>query len=130
MNTMNLSNPIRRTMAAAIVSACALGFGTITATANDLGAPKANIRYGDLNLASTQGAKALYQRIISASYVVCQAFDVDSRNNADPSAEQACRRKVIADAVTKIGKPMLYAVYNDRNAKRLPAPIVTAESRK
>ena len=130
MNTMTLSNPIRRTLAVAIVSACALSFATITAAADDFGVPKANIRYGDLNLATSLGAKVLYERIISASYAVCQSFNRDRYDNADPLALQACRKKIIADAVTKIGKPALYAVYNAKNAKPLPAPILTAESRK
>jgi UrcA family protein len=130
MNTITRSNPIRRTLAVGIVSACALGFGTITAAADELGVPKANIRYSDLNLATPQGAKVLYERIISASYAVCQSFGRDRNDNADPSALQACRKKIVADAVTKIGRPALYAVYNARSAKPLPAPIVTAENRK
>jgi UrcA family protein len=115
-----------RTLAAGIVGACALGF-VVTAAA---GAAKASIRYGDLNLATSQGAKVLYERIIIASYVVCRSSGRDGNDNADPLALEDCRKKIIADAVSKIGKPTLYAVYNANNAKPLPAPIVTAESRK
>lgn len=130
MNTMTRSNPIRGTLAVALLGSFALSLGTITAAADDFGVPTAIIRYGDLNLASAQAAKVLYERIISASYAVCQSFGRDSKDNADPLALEACRKKIITDAVTKIGKPTLYAVYNARNAKPLPAPIVTAENRK
>ena len=130
MNTMTRSNPIRRILAIALIGSAALGFGTISAAADAVGVPKANIRFGDLNLATPQGAKVLYERIINASYAVCESFDRDRNLNADPAALRACRKQIIADAVTKIGKPALYAVYNERNAKRLPAPILTADSRK
>ena len=130
MNTMTLSKQIRRSPAVAIVGAFALSFGTITWAGDELGVPKANIRYGDLNLATAQGAKVLYERINSASYAVCQSFDRDRNYNPDPSAVQACRKKIIADAVTKIGKPTLFAVYNARHATPLPAPIITAERHK
>lgn len=129
MHTMTRSIPMRRTLAAAIVGVFALGFGTVTAAADEFGVAKANIRYGDLNLATSQGAKVLYERINSASYVVCQSYGRDRNDNPDPRALQACRKKIIADAVTKIGKPALYAVYNAKNAKAPPAPVVTAKNR-
>ena len=128
MNTKTRSNPIRRTLAVALISAFAFGFGTIAAAADEFGVPKANIQYGDLNLATPQGAKVLYERIIGASYAVCQSFDRDRNDNADPLALRACTKKIIADAVTKIGKPALYAVYNGRHATPVPAPIVIAQS--
>ena len=130
MNTMTRSNPIRCTLAVTVIGAFALGVGTITAAADDLAVPQATIRFGDLNLASPQGAKVLYERIVSASYIVCQPFDRDRNDQPAPFAAQACQRKLIADAVTKIGKPALYAAYNNRNATRLLAPIAIAESRK
>ena len=129
MNTMTRSNPILRVFAVALIGSFALGFGTISAAADNFGVPQANIRFGDLNLATAQGAKVLYERIMSASYAVCQSFDRDRNDNADPLALHACVKQIIADAVKKIGKPALYAIYNDRNANRVPAPIVIAESR-
>ena len=130
MNTTTLSQPIRRTLAVALIGEFVFGFGTNTAAADESGVPKANIRFGDLNLATPQGAKLLYERIVSAAYDVCQSFDRDRNDNADPLALHACVRKIIADAVVKVGKSTLYAVNDNGNAKPLPAPIVIAESRK
>jgi UrcA family protein len=130
MKMLTLSKPSRRTLVAGIIGACALGIAAMAAANDELGARKASIRYGDLNLATSTGAEALYTRILFASYVVCQASDRDANDNADPFALDACRKKIIAEAVTKIGKPTLYAVYNAKNATPLPTPIVTADSRK
>jgi UrcA family protein len=127
MKTIILSKTLRRALAAGIVSACALGFASMAAAADELGAPQVNIRYGDLNLAASQGAKMLYERIIRASYTVCRTYSRDNNDNADPLGLQDCRKKIIADAVAKIGRPTLYAVYNERNSKPLTAPIVTAD---
>jgi UrcA family protein len=129
MNTIIRCNSIRRTLTVALVGSFALGHMTNGAAADQFSVPTANIRYGDLNLATAQGAKTLFERIISASYAVCQSFDHDGFDNADPLALQSCRTKVIADAVTRIGTPALYAVYNARMTKPLPALIVTAQSR-
>jgi UrcA family protein len=130
MKTIILPKTSRCTLAAGIVGACALGFAAMAAANDALGAPRASIRYGDLNLTTSQGAKVLYERIIIASYAVCQSSGRDGNDNADPFALEACRKKIIADAVTKIGKPTLYALYNAKNVKPLPTPIVTADSRK
>ena len=107
MKTINLCRTSRRALATGIVSACALGFANIAA-ADEFGAPNASIRYGDLNLATLQGAKVLYERIISASYAVCQSYSRDRYDNADPWALQHCRTKIIADAVRGGGFPPLY----------------------
>ncbi len=113
-----------------IVAACALGFAAMASANDELGTAKASIRYGDLNLATSKGAQVLYERIIIASYAVCRSSGRDTNDNADPFAVEDCRKKIIAEVVSKIGKPTLYAVYNANHAKPLPAPIITAESRK
>jgi len=130
MKTIILSKTSRRTLVAGIVGACALGFAAMAAADDGLGTPKAVIRYGDLNLMTMKGAQVLYERITIASYAVCLSSGRDANDNADPFAVEDCRKKIIADAVSKIGKPTLYAVYNATHAKPLPAPIITAESRK
>ena len=130
MKTIILPKTSRRTLASGILGACALAFAAMAAANDGLGTPKVSIRYGDLNLATSQGAKVLYERIIAASYAVCRSFGRDANDNADPFALEACRKKIIAGAVSKIGKPKLYALYNAKNAEPLPTPIVTADSRK
>ena len=99
MKTIILPKTSRCTLAAGIVGACALGFAAMAVANDELGTPKASIRYGDLNLATAQGAKVLYERIIMASYSVCRSSSRDENDNADPFALEACRKKIIADAV-------------------------------
>ena len=130
MDTMTRSRPILRVLAVGLIGSFALGLGTITAAADVPDMPKATIRFADLDLATAQGAMVLYERIIRASYEVCQSFDRDRNDQPDPLAMNACVKEIIANAVTKVGKPALYAVYKNRNAKPLPIPIVTADSRK
>ena len=128
MKTLPRPNPIRHTLAVALIGSLAIGFGTITAAANDVGMPKADIRYGDLNLGTAQGATVLYKRIVSASYAVCQSFDRDRNDNADPWTAQSCRKRIIADAVAKIAEPKLYSLFNAKNALALPTPVVTVQN--
>ena len=123
---MGTKNLVQHVSALGLLAVCAATFGVGTASATDFGVPKASIRYDDLNLSTAKGATTLYQRIEKASYVACRNYDRDEHDNADPLSLRACRRKVIAAAVTKIGRPALYAEYNARNAVPLPSPIVTA----
>ena len=57
MKTIILPNTSGCTLAAGIIGACALGFAAMASANDAFGAPKATIRYGDLNLATLQGAK-------------------------------------------------------------------------
>lgn len=127
MQTKTYESPSHAAPVLALLGACVLAVGAGRAVGADVGHSQTNIRYNDLNLSTAQGAKSLYARIEKASYEVCRHYDRDSRDNADPASLQGCRKKAIADAVTKIGKPMLYAEYNARNAPPIKTQIVTAQ---
>lgn len=71
--------------------------------------PTARVRYGDLNLATDAGARALYQRIQAAARTVCPI--VDLRDLARLVEAQACRREAIERAVNAVGSPKLASAH-------------------
>ena len=112
MNTTTTPTNLRRVIATAIFSALASG-GAADCTAAGTDAPQAIVKYGDLNIASPQGAAALYTRIRAAAEQVCRSFD--RRALASKELKDTCIHKAIADAVTKVDHPALFAVYSAKN---------------
>jgi UrcA family protein len=68
------------------------------------------VKFGDLNLDSEQGAKALYLRLQSAAQFVCSPYD--SADLARQRVFKGCVDKALASAVTEVNKPMVNALYN------------------
>ena len=96
-------------LAAGIVAATAVGVSAAAIPAAD--APSVVVHYADLDLASEQGARALYRRIASAAWNVCP--EVDNRNLKASAESRTCREQAIARAVRDVGTPLLAAVYAD-----------------
>jgi UrcA family protein len=70
------------------------------------------VRFGDLNLATTAGAEALYTRIEAAARQVCpQADPVEMERH---EVAMRCVQTVMAQAVSRIGNPQLAAVFAQR----------------
>jgi len=80
----------------------------------DGSAPSVTVSYRDLNLATDQGTKALYARIVSAAREVCGAAEVDIRDLATLSSERSCERQAIAHAVSDVHSAKLAALYAAR----------------
>ena len=125
MNTQITSTNLSRRLSAAIFGALALSCGTMSIAADDSNAPQAVVKFGDLNLSNPQGAAVLYQRIWSAAVTVCRPQDDGSL--ASKGRMQTCVHKAIADAVTKVDRAELFAVYNAKSHQL--RPIVVAQSR-
>lgn len=68
------------------------------------------VRYGDLNLESEQGAKALYMRIRGAAENVC--FSLDGRNFIEKKLWQGCFDQAVASAVLQVNKTRVTALHN------------------
>ena len=64
---------LRNLIATAVFSALASGFGAVAAAA-DGPQPTARVKYGDLNVSTTEGATELYGRIRSAATHVCSSL--------------------------------------------------------
>jgi UrcA family protein len=94
-------------LATVIFGTVASGFGTVTSA--DPGAPGVTVKYSDLNLERPDDARLLYERIRAAAYGGCSYFWF--KTDAD---EAHCRRETIASAVSKVNRPTLTAVYNEK----------------
>ena len=129
MNTLTPSTRLRGLIATAIVYAFASSFAAVCAAADRGDTVSAIVKYGDLNISNPEGAAALYRRIVAAAHDVCGPYDVDTRGFVAGARMDACAKKAIADAVTKVGQPELFAVYNAKNRRPLPMAVATAQSR-
>src|SRR5579862_846141 len=117
-----------RLITTAIFAALAMSCGALSvADADDV--PQAVVKFGDLNLASPQGAAALYGRIVVAAYEVCKSFDIDMHGLEFPLEQLACVHKAVARAVTNVGRPELFAIYNARNPHPLPITVAAVPNR-
>jgi UrcA family protein len=104
------SNSTASLMAAALFAAAfAAGTGTVSAGQPDEVLTK-TVYYGDLNLESQQGAKALYYRLRSAARQVCAPYE--SLDLSLQSAWRSCVDYAMDGAVAKINKPMVSALHN------------------
>lgn len=98
-------NPIR------IAAAVAL-FATLTAGAQAGDVPQVHVKYGDLNLATTAGATALYQRIRGAADRVCGV--PDTQELARLARAKVCAAQTVAEAVAAVDAPVLTGVHEAR----------------
>jgi UrcA family protein len=129
MKTQITSTNLPRLIKTAIFGALALSCGAVSMAADRSDVPQAVVKFGDLNLSNPQGAATLYGRIVAAAHEVCKSFDIDSRDLGDRARLDACVHKAIAGAVTKVGQPELFAIYNVKNHQPLPILIAAAETR-
>jgi UrcA family protein len=118
-----------RLITTAIFGALALSCGAVSIAADNSDVPQVVVKLGDLNLSNPQGAATLYSRIVAAGHEVCKSFDIDSRNFASRARLHACVHKAIADAVTKVGQPELFAMYNAKTHQPLPITVAVAQRR-
>jgi UrcA family protein len=108
-----------------ILSALSTGFATICAAADTTDVPRVVVKFGDLSLSSPQGAHKLYSRLAAAAHEVCKSFAVDDRDLGARTRANACLQRAIADAVTKVGQPELFAIYNAKNGTQLRTALVS-----
>jgi UrcA family protein len=127
MITTTPSTGLRGLIAAAIFSALASSFAAVCTAADGDRTFSVTVKYGDLNVSNPEGAATLYRRIVAAANGVCGANDND-RNLYSRATLNACIHKATADAVTKVGRPELFAVYNSKNPQPLPVTVASARS--
>jgi UrcA family protein len=131
MNTMTLSALVtrqpRRLIAAAIGIAMISSFSTLCSAAGTPEAPKTLVKYADLDLSTSQGATALYNRIHFAAEGVCAGYFHDDL--VARSSWKLCMQEAIEGAVTKVNRPALSAVYATKYGVQQPANILTADRR-
>jgi UrcA family protein len=114
---MNLitSAPCRTVLAGAILGALTASFATVSSAEEVASPPQVIVKFGDLNISTPQGAIALYERIRSAAGNVCGP--TYGSDNVAEQLNKACVEKVIADAVVRVNRPSLSAVYEAKSGK-------------
>jgi UrcA family protein len=120
MNTTR-SKSIRMLAAGAILSALALSFVTVSSADEATTAPQVTVKFADLDVSTSQGAMSLYRRIHVAADDVCSRMYTSTEYRW---RKDACLQKVIANAVSKVNKPALSAVFASKY--RISAPVVLA----
>jgi UrcA family protein len=122
--TMNMTtHPIR--FRGLIVTVILSALATICAAADTTDVPQVVVKFGDLSLSSPQGASKLYSRLAAAAQEVCKSFAVDDRDLGARARVNACLHQAIAGAVTKVGRPELFAIYNAKNGTQLRTALVS-----
>jgi UrcA family protein len=76
------------------------------------------IKFYDLNVNTSAGAEALYNRIHSAAKNVCAQNDPVMR-----SAVMPCARRAEAKAIEKLNLPLLTAYYGTKTGKHTEATV-------
>ena len=127
MNTMTaLTRQPRRLIAAAIGITMISSFSTLCNSGTP-DVPKTMVRYADLDISTTQGATALYNRIRFAAEGVCSGYFHDDL--VAKSGWKLCMKEAIEGAVTKVNQPALSAVYAANYGMPRPETILTADRR-
>jgi len=85
------------------------------------------VKFADLDASTSQGAAALYRRIHSAALDVCSRMYVIEQ--AYRLHSDACLQQVIADAVIKVNRPALSAVYASQYGVAPPMVLAAAQAR-
>ena len=124
MNTRTTTtvSSLRRHVVSAIIGTLALASAVSSFADDSRDVRKVTVKFADLNVSSPQGAAVLYTRIRQAARAVCADEFVSYPFNPGVAA---CVHKAIADAVTKVNQPALYAVYNEHNRTPLPSTLLS-----
>jgi UrcA family protein len=109
-----------KTLLATSILSLGLGFATVC-TAEE---PQVTVTYRDLAVKTPQGATVLYKRIRFAADQVCSYLDHGDLSSK--AHKSACMDKAIADAVTVVGEPQLFVVYNSNHGAPLPASLTSS----
>ena len=126
MNTTNCT-ALRTRVAGAILSALALSFATVSRADDGTVPPQVIVKFGDLDVSASQGAAALYRRIHGAAVDVCSRMYV--YEPAYQRHKNACLQKVIGDAVIKVNRPALSAVFASKFGVSPTAVLAAAGTR-
>ena len=116
------TTPLCTLVAGAILCALAPSFATASRADDDTTPPRVIVKFGDLDISTSQGAATLYRRIHGAAVNVCSRMYVDKQSYK--WHQSACLRKVIGDAVIKANRPALSAVFASKYG--VSAPMVLA----
>ena len=121
------ANRFRSLIATSLFSVLSSSLAALPAAADGFEPLKVTVKFGDLDISHPQGAAVLYLRIRAAAQNVCSPFD--GRGLSAKMHLDACVKKAVADAVTTVDKPALFAVYSAKTGKTLPARVASLQYR-
>ena len=110
MNTRRLVAR-RRACSAALVTAVALAGSAFAQEPQGVSARTVIVRFGDLDLSTTAGARTLYQRIRGAARNVCGREEEYERGLDARRHWNSCFQSAVNVAVGKVHSPLLQAVH-------------------
>jgi UrcA family protein len=90
-------------------------------------APQVIVKFGDLDVSTSQGAAALYRRIHGAAVDVCSRMYADQQSYKWHA--NTCLQKVIGDAVIKANRPALSALFASKYGVSAPMVLAAAGTR-
>jgi UrcA family protein len=99
-------------------------FATVSSANDGTTPPQVIVKFRDLDISTSKGAAALYDRIQTAARNVCSRF-VDPWNLLAMANREKCLDKTILDTVTKINSSALTAVYGAKTGKEVPTRLVS-----
>jgi UrcA family protein len=126
MNTIT-STRLRTRVAGAILSALALSFATVSHADDGTSPPQVIVKFADLDVSTSQGAAALYGRIHGAAVDVCSRMYIDEQEYK--WHKDTCLQKVIRDAVIKVNRPALSALFASKYGVSAPMVLAAAGTR-
>jgi UrcA family protein len=129
MKALIMSTHLSPLITTAIFGAFALSCSFVSTAADNSDVPQAVVKFADLNMSTQQGAAALYGRIAAAADKVCNSYAVDFRDLVAKAQVNACVHRAIADAVTKVGQPELFAIYSAKNHRPVPNMVAISQTR-
>jgi len=127
MNTMTTANRFHSLIATAFFSVLSANLAVLPAAADSVVPPTVTVKFGDLDVSHPQGAAVLYGRIRVAAETVCSPYDrsgLSAKLHLD-----ACVKRAVADAVTAVNEPALFAVYSAKMGKTAPVRIASLHYR-
>ncbi|HEX8782443.1 MAG TPA: UrcA family protein [Steroidobacteraceae bacterium] len=89
-------------MLAALTACMAVGLVDVARSATPGEPASVKVSYGDLNLASAQGAQTLHARISAAARQVCAPDGFDIRDLKLYTVERSCMVETVATAESKV----------------------------
>jgi UrcA family protein len=126
MNTVNSIHGTRHGTVALLLGTLALGIAAFPAIA-DSDITQVVVRFRDLDPSTPRDAGLLYRRIYFAANTVC--WHLDEGDLSSRMRMQDCIQRATAEAVTRINRPALIAVYNAHNRPPLPTAAAVGQVR-
>ena len=96
------------------------------APADDDYTPQVIVRFSDLDPSNPHDALTLYRRIHTAADQVC--WRLDDNDLSSKLRMQTCIQRAMGDAIIKIDRPALIAIYNAHHRPPLPTSAAAAPS--